>query len=445
MKKGSLAVWRRLDALPRAAIRRLSHEAAWVGLGQVLAVLGGLVGVRLLTSLLDPASYGEVALAMTIAALSQQVLIGPLASAFLRFYSAAEEAGELSAYGDGVRRLLLAATGAGLALLVASATVAALAGRTSWLGLLLAAFVFAAISGYSGAADAIQSAARQRAVVALHQGTAQWLRVLGAAALISLWHPSSSVALWGFALGSAIVLWSQLLFLRRARASANPTDAPASREAVRRWTGQLWNYAAPFGTWGLFTWAQAASDRWALNWSASASLVGSYAVLFQLGYYPVVLLMASMVQLLSPILFQRAGDASDARRMATVRSLSRGLLLASLALTAAGTLLALALHRLVFTLLVSSEYRSISELLPFMVLSGGLFASGQVAALSPLSRPRSSGLLAPKIGTAILGVGLNLLGAFVLGIRGVVWAGVVFSASYLLWILWLDRRPCANS
>ena len=45
--------------------------------------------------------------------------------------------------------------------------------------------------------DALQSAGRQRAITAWHQGLAQWLRPLLAIALISQWHPSSVVALVG--------------------------------------------------------------------------------------------------------------------------------------------------------------------------------------------------------------------------------------------------------
>ena len=48
-------------------IRRLSKEGAWIVLGQVTAVLGSLASVRLLTELLDPAAYGELALGMTVA------------------------------------------------------------------------------------------------------------------------------------------------------------------------------------------------------------------------------------------------------------------------------------------------------------------------------------------------------------------------------------------
>ena len=45
--------------------KRLIREGGWVLLGQVLVVTGSLVGVRLMTELLTPAAYGELALGMT--------------------------------------------------------------------------------------------------------------------------------------------------------------------------------------------------------------------------------------------------------------------------------------------------------------------------------------------------------------------------------------------
>jgi len=46
---------------------RLSREGSWVVMGQAATVIGSLAGVRLLSELLDPAAYGELALGMTAA------------------------------------------------------------------------------------------------------------------------------------------------------------------------------------------------------------------------------------------------------------------------------------------------------------------------------------------------------------------------------------------
>ena len=99
------------DAIRSERFRRLSKEGFWIVLGQVMAVLGSLVGVRLLTELLDPAAYGELALGMTLATLVNQTVLGPLGNGVTRFYSPAVEQGDLGGYFNAVRRMVLLATG----------------------------------------------------------------------------------------------------------------------------------------------------------------------------------------------------------------------------------------------------------------------------------------------------------------------------------------------
>ena len=46
--------------------------------------------------------------------------------------------------------------------------------------------------------------------------------------------------------------------------------------------------------------------------------------------------------------------------------------------------------------------------MPILVASGGIFAAGQVAAIALMLSHNSSGLLVPKVGSAILGIMLNV-------------------------------------
>ena len=52
---------------------------------QAAAVAGALIGVRVLTGILPPAQYGELALGLTIATLVNQVIMAPLTGGFFRF------------------------------------------------------------------------------------------------------------------------------------------------------------------------------------------------------------------------------------------------------------------------------------------------------------------------------------------------------------------------
>ncbi len=419
-------------------VRRLSKEGAWIVLGQATAVLGSLAGVRLLTELLDPAAYGELALGMTVAAVVNQTVIGPLANGVTRFYAPAQERGDLGGFLCAVRRLVSAATA--LIVLMILLTVAGLlvAGRTQWIGIATAALVFATLSGYNGILTGIQNAARQRSIVALHQGMESWARFLVAAGLLLWLGATSTVAMVGYAIAVMLILGSQYVFFRKTV----PQDVTAT-DKERGWQEQIWRYSWPFGAWGIFSWAQQASDRWALELFATTQEVGLYAALFHLGYYPMSIAASMSMQLLAPIFYQRAGDASDRRRNANVSKLSRRLTGLTLALTGAVFLVALLFHAQIFRILVAKEYASVSYLLPWMLLAGGIFAAGQTIALDLMSQMKTHTMAVAKIATSSLGILFNFAGAYFLGIKGIVVAIVLFSVLYSVWLAVVSIRRTA--
>ena len=418
----------------RERFRRLSREGLWIVLGQAAAVLGALAGVRLLTELLDPAAYGELALGLTVAALVNQSVLGPLANGLTRFYAPAQEQGDLGGYLYAARRLVIAATG--VIALIALPTLAGLlaTGRAQWTGIAAAALAYAALSGYNAILNGVQNAARQRAVVALHQGMESWLRVLVAVGLLLWLGRSSTVAMLGYAAAVVVVLGSQYVFFRKA---VRGTSAAAGKT---NWQRQVWQYSWPISVFGIFTWAQLASDRWALELFATTRDVGTYAALFHLGYYPMSMASTMATQFLAPIFYQRAGDAKDGARNAGVSRLSCNLTGFTLGGTAAAFVLALMFHRQIFRFLVASEYASVSHLLPWMLLAGGIFAAGQAIALDLMSQMRTQAMMAAKIATALAGVALNFAGAYWLGTRGIVFAGVLFSVLYFAWMTVLSLR-----
>jgi O-antigen/teichoic acid export membrane protein len=417
---------------------RAWRELAWILAGQVLGALGAVIGVKLLTAVLTPTVYGELALGVTSATLAFQVLLGPLVNAYDRFFATARETGRGQEFLSAVRRLTARASLVivFLGLLVMAALT--LLGQTHWQGLAAAAVVFGLLSGWESVLDGIQNAARQRGVVAVHQVLRQWLRPLLAVGLLITVATTSAVGMGAYALASLIVLGSQFFFFRRALGSRRSTSTvDASRLPLE---SQMMSYATPFAIWGLFTWMQVSSDRWALQmWGTSAD-VGLYAIVIQLASYPIALLGGMLTQVAVPIIFSYAGEGSDVQRLTKAIQICLALAVGVLCVTLLLTITGLIGHRQIFAVLVGQQYQSASYLLPLGFLSSGLFVVGQMLSMVPMALGQSQTLLAPKIMTALLALVLNAVGAALFGSPGVLWAGLAFAICYGAWVTVTARR-----
>lgn len=424
-----------LTAIDPSRLRRLAKEGGWIVVGQIATVAGALVLVRVLTEYLGPEQYGQLALGLTVAGLVNQIVMGGIAAGIGRFYSIAAEKRDLGDYLHATRRLLAYATVAVVAIGLLLMASLYWSGYSQWIGLAAAALVFSVLSGYNNTLSGVQNAARQRAIVAFHGGLDAWLKILLAMGAVLWLGASSTAVVIGYACSSLLITVSQLIFLRRTipRQHIHTLNR-------QQWMHQMWAYSLPFSTWGVFTWMQQASDRWALQAFASTSDVGQYAVLFQLGFTPIALITGMAVSFLGPVLYQRAGDATDHARNANVHRLGWRMSHLSLIVTLLGFAITFALHERLFGLLVAPEYRGSSHLLPWVVLAGGIFAAGQMLALKLMSEMKSSTMTTAKIVTALIGILLNVIGAALAGMQGVIGALVAFSGIYFVWMAVLARR-----
>lgn len=419
--------------------RRLAKEGVWVLGGQIASVIGALVLVRVLTEYLEPAQYGQLALGLTVAGLVNQVVMGGVTAGIGRYYSIAAEKNDLLGYLHASQRLMGYATAAVVAIALILMPGLFWLGYSQWMGLAAAALVLSVLSGYNASLSGIQNAARQRAIVAFHGGLDAWLKILLAVGVM-LWLGSSSTAvLLGYALSSMLVTWSQLFFVGHL-------IRPQGKEprASEKWGWQIWGYSWPFSVWGVFSWAQQVSDRWALQTFSSGHEVGLYAVVFQLGYAPIGLATGIAMTFLGPILYQRSGSAANHIRNTSVHRIAWRITFVGLLMTALTFIVTFSLHEWIFQVLVAEKYQLVSYLLPWMVLAGGIFAAGQMLALKLMSEMKPAAMTVAKIVTAILGVGLNIYGASRFGLQGVVAALVAFSGIYFFWMAWLAQHPPAS-
>src|SRR6185312_5699384 len=183
-----------------------------------------IASIRALTGILRPEAFGELALAFTVAGLAQQFILGPIAMACIRYYAPSRESGNLKAF---VRGMLILAGAGSLALLAiagAASGILRMEGFASWTAGLWTATAYAWLYSISSLLDGVQNAARQRKLVALHQGIGGWLRLALALVVAAIWGGASSGILWGYSAGYAILIASQSFFLLRTLSAAKSDE-----------------------------------------------------------------------------------------------------------------------------------------------------------------------------------------------------------------------------
>lgn len=411
--------------------RRLAKEGSWIVAGQIAAVIGALVMVRVLTEHLDPAEYGQLALGMTIAGLVNQVAMGGLVSGIGRFYSIAAEKRDLWGYLRASKRLMGYATlGVGAIALVLTVGLVA-TGRSQLLGLAVAVLVFSILSGYNSALSGIQNAARQRAIVALHGGMNAWLNI-GLVTGLVIWVSSSSTAVViGYALSALLVTVSQLYFLRQLLHRYGSITHISSNED---WASQMWLFSWPMMAGGLFNWGYYASQRWSLELFASTADVGKFYALTQIAYSPISMAGGMFMSMLVPILYARAGDSGNHQRIANVREIVykiSGLGVAATLLVAGITVFC---HEMIFKLLVAEQYRDISVYMPLVVISAGLLQSS-ITLGSFLTSANNTKIVLPLAiyGQTIIAMA-NMVFTNLYGVHGLIISMIFGAGLHIIWM-----------
>lgn len=415
--------------------KRLAKEGSWIVVGQIMSVTASLVLVRVLTEHLAPAQYGQLALGLTVAGLINQVLMGGIIAGIGRFYSIAAEMHDLHGYLRASRRLM------GYATLAAFFTGLVMMGGlfwlkySHWLGLGAAALFFSIISAYNASLSGIQNAARQRAVVAFHGGLDGWLKILLAVAVM-LWLGNTSTAtVIGYACSALMVTGSQFIFLQRLiKRPSNPGGVD------NQWIHKMWTYSWPMAAAGLFNWGYYASQRWALELFTSSADVGHFYALTQIAYTPLSMAGGMALSFLTPILFTRAGSATDHDRLRNTQRVIIRIALLGFGCTLLIAGISFFVHDLIFQFLVASEYRQMSVYMPYVILAAGILSVSQALAVIIAIENQTRRFLP----LAIIGNGgiaaLNLYLTYRWGIEGLIASMVLGAGIHFTWMLKLSLK-----
>jgi len=410
----------------------LAKEMVWVVSGQLMVLCASVLCTKVFASQLGQEQYGRLALGLTLPVLINQFFFGPITTTVVRYYSAYQEAGLLRSLLSVVYRFVGGLTGiffsVGAVVCLGIARVQGFA----WGWIFFSALVYGLLQNAQSLLNGMQVAARRRANAAIHQALDPCSRLLlGGLAILCL-GKSAEAAVTGYAVGMTLVLLSQRYWFNRTL-PAEEAVRPDQFQSIR---ATLWNFAKYIILFGCFTWGPLVSDRWGLKIFLGDASVGLYAVVVQLASVPSVVLAGSLHQLVNPIVFQRAGDASDSVRVVAAMRVIRLGVLGMMAWIGFCAMVAAWLGAPILEICSSPAYRSGAPYLPLVVVGLGLMQVGHMLGLIPMIMNDLRLLTVCKIVHSLVAVIINIAGAWLYGVMGIALACIITGVLYVGMMVW---------
>ncbi len=418
----------------------LRKELYWVFTGQLLGFAGGFIGLKVLTNIMDPKNFGQLALGLTIAGVFTTYVYGPIANVVARFFVVYRERGDLGIYFATIRR---AHRNLAYILILLTFFVSGMIGiyyGFEWAMIVMVASLFGIASGINASFLALQNAVRQRKVVALHQGIDVWLRI-GLSIILVMWFKNSGyIALLGYLLGTTLITISQHWFAQKNKEIRSNWQIVSSRSGNQNCYREFRAYAASFMIFSGFAAISLYSDRWVLQAVSGEQAVGIYAALYQIAASPVNLFFALVNQFIVPIVFERAGSMSTSTQAESSQQLVNQTVIISSIVIAGITLGAYFFGEPVARLLTNKVFAEQSSVLWLTVLGISIYNIGQLYTLKGQFHNQPGIYFWPKGVQAFSFLTSAYLLAQQTGIQGIALALCASSIIYLVAVLYVNTR-----
>jgi O-antigen/teichoic acid export membrane protein len=421
-------------------MRRIHPELLWSAAAQAGSLVGGLVAIKVTTSLLGPAEYGQLAVALSIVGITSVCLYGPVVQAASRFYAVAHFGGRMRDYVRTLTRLLVLC--AALVAVVAISIGLPAWAMTGVAGLLtaMAIAVYAIVSGSQAILVATYNAARRRRIAAAGQIAEAALRPMLIALLIVWLGGVAEVALAAYGL-TALVILTMLVILIRPSAlldGTSPQGAVVRRGEPVRVPREMLRYTWAFLVFGVAGALGSHGERLLLIAWVPWKAVGIYAAMSQLAGLPTAFLLGVINQFYFPLVFQNMARERPHPAAFVSRGYAR-YLTASLLVIALGAAAVTLFGEQILALVTTEDFGGYEGALWVLAASAGVFHIGQQLTLEGLAANRPARYIIPKLLHSISVVGLALVLVPRYGIIGMAWASLFGAAIYATAVVAANR------
>lgn len=426
--------------MEQEAVSRWSKEGLWTLLGQVGLGIGWLLGIKLVTRFVSPEEFGRFSLGNTWINLVQVVFFSPAAQGLMRYWSIARATERQAAFATAASRfrksLSVFALMTGLVLVGISWIMGA--GDWAWL------IVFSIAAGIAGGWFSIDvlvlTADRKRRLSSILNTGSACLRPLGAVLAVVVVAPAAEWAMLGFFLAAVLTAWFSRLGYRAIVPNVDRFRSNGPKVDTRALYRDIQSFSRPFLAWGLFAWVYQFSDRWALQMFHGPDVVGTFSVISQMAFYPLVFVTGLLQLYFMPIVYDRAGGMTSSQDMAAAGSiLWRMMACYGLAVSGLTAIFILAGENLVI-LISDPQYLRYADLLPWLTVGWSLFFLGQLLTGFGMLANRSREYVPVIFCCSLLAAVLCGYLSWRKGPAGVVWGLGVAGVLYAGWNLRIARR-----
>ena len=387
------------------------NELLWTSVGQLLTVLGSFFALKTITQRVSPDIYGLFTLGLTISLGINQILFGPLASGLHRFQYVNTKKGIFI-------RQVWSLIFYSIAILLIVYLVCFYFNLIKLDKKLIAlVFLYSIIFGIQTIFLAIEEAKRNRKFVSITRSIEPWLRAFLIIIIIRLFLDQLDGLLYGYLITSVIILIFLLSRFPKPRLQLKKTSL-----------NSIIKYTAHNSIFGLFTWLHLSSDKWILQYVENYVTVSSYTVIYQLGFFPMVILGGVINQFVSPILYQRIEknqNIFDSR----IINISFLIIILSIFIS----IIFYFNHKFILHLFVDEEYLEYSFLTCWLVLSGGIYSAGHLLTILYQYKLQTKSLMYGKIITSLFGVMTNVLLTLKYNIYGLIGSMIIYSVFHYIY------------
>ncbi|MEK7762552.1 MAG: lipopolysaccharide biosynthesis protein [Nitrospirota bacterium] len=414
--------------------RGLVSDVFSLGTSQVVAVLGQLVGVRLLTEVLSPAVFGEASLLLGVAALATSTLINPTLQTLLRHYPAYVTSGNPSFVEDvaakNIWRTAKVALPISLPLLVTAVLF-------HWITL-VDVLLISALVGVDGLRmfqTTILNATSQHGRYGAWQVGEAWGRPLVAYLAVMIGGVRTETVLAAFVVTSA-ALYAVLGRSTPAPEAGVPPDGARESELLQNFR----TYARPLIPLGVIGWISGMADRYMIGGLLSAKDVGTYVAVYGLASRPMLMLSNIVETAIRPAYYSAVAHKSPTSK----RYLGVWLLTAVTG-AAAMCLIFSFYHQHVSQLLLGQEFREASHLMPWIAVGYGVLALSHISTRICYAHDATRSVLATEAAGACFAVVVGFPLIYLFGLQGAAVAVPIYFGIQLFVSAYLARRSLQDT